>query len=292
MKKLTYLFQILLSIALFTSCSNDDNSVNPESERFISNLLIDKQNSYINGDITLTFDKKNTETVTVVSSNTNVIITPVSETEYKLSSTKLATGIITITSKKGEITQTDKVQVIFNIHGTTDYQIIEGLNLGITNNYGAILLLGEPDVKVPYTVKTISTTTGIETSTKYIAWHYLSKGFSISILESTNVIYDLTVYANAWQVVVGTETKQGSPYPHTIGTLGNINTGMLMSTIVTKFGVPTATNKLIAPTVNQFGYQYSDINTTLTGTQSAIFYFNSDNIDVYTGKSVDRITFY
>lgn len=292
MKKLTSLFTTLLLTFLIFSCSKGED-ISPEPGKFINNISLSKQSVFVNEELTLSFETNNAEITSVTSDKSDIIITPTSSTSYKITSAKVATGKITITTIRGEVFEKDEVQVIFNAHGTTDYQIIEGLDPGVSTKYTAIWLYGAPEGEKIFTTTTTNATTGAVTNTKYLTWYYFSKGISITIVDGTSLISNLTVYGTSWSAEIDGQVKQGAAYPHTIGTLGNFTTGILMDNIVTKFLVPAAADKLTSTIdPNIIGYKYLDINTTLTGNQTVIFGFKTDLKDVYQGKFVNEIVFY
>ncbi|MBU2950958.1 hypothetical protein KO493_09625 [Tamlana agarivorans] len=288
MKKLHYLFKSLLVILLFTSCSDDDSIETISEDRFVSNISLSKQNVFIEDEVTLKFETNNNETMTIVSENADVNLIPVSDTEYKISSTKAGAGYITITTTKGEIEQIDQVQVIFNAHGTEDYVTLEGVIVGESNRNSLLLLHGEPDEIQQFTASSTNETTGVVSTINLENWYYLSKGIAFTITDTSGLISQAKIYGTNWAIDIDGDIKQGSPYTGSIGTLGDFSTGILMDDVYAQNGIPT-TSGISGPSM--VFYRYADLNTSAAGSQIGIFNFSSDDVDDYIGKDVTSIVF-
>jgi len=284
MKKLNYLLKTFLLLTLIVSCSEDDAPVIDGPNRNISNIVLNKQNSFVGEDIALTFDASNYESITVTSDDSNISITLISETSYTITSTKALAGYVDIATTIGEETEIDQVYVTFTEHGTTDYQTIEGITIGESNINNLKLLLGEAEAKTDYSVSNTNEETGDVTITTYEIWHYLSRGLSFLIREGIQDVVSVRILGTSWGIEVDGEIKPGVPYPYEIGNLGNFSNadGILMDDVIAEFGALADENKSISEESVNVRYNYPLITETINGD----FYFTSDDIDDYQGKAL------
>ncbi|NJB84052.1 hypothetical protein [Wenyingzhuangia aestuarii] len=286
MKKLKNLFKISLIITLLISCSKD-NDISSNANKIIYDISINKQNSFIDGEISLTFKTNSYESITVTTDEPNITITQSSDNAYQFSSSQASSGIIEITSNQDNTTQKDQVFVNFLEHGT-NYKTTEGVEIDEDNIYKIFLIHGEPEGKSSFTNTTTNQNTGVTTSTTYNYWYYFSKGFYFTSLNSNNTVISVRLMAKDWTATIENETsKNGVPFSYDIDGLGSFtNTGgILMQDVVNKYGEPN----VITSEGSNITYKYNDLNSAISGNQFAYFYFESDDPYIYTDKEVSSI---
>ncbi|ANW96984.1 hypothetical protein AXE80_12145 [Wenyingzhuangia fucanilytica] len=307
MKKAIFTFKTCLFAILLSACSEDDN-LESNTDKFVTNISLEKQNAFTDEEIKLTFDAKNYDSISVSSEETSIDLTPISVTSYRITSNQQSSGYIDIFTRKittsnDTIDQLEQVFVKFHERGTTNYQLIDGIDINNSNIYNLLLIHGKPEGITTETIENTTTDPDTEETTTvvnvYEHWHYLSKGFSFRSLKHTGNIISVTVYGTEWEVTLdnGT-TATGAKYPYEIGAIGNFTNGIIVDDILSLYNGTI----VISQNGNLKRFRILDFNASLADNQTLNLYFTSDNnfnhdgetdfdFTAYKDESVDYITF-
>lgn len=287
MKKI--LAALLVCIAI--SCGSDDSI----SDITLDNLTLEKEFLFIEESTNLNFEVSGQDNISVTSSNGEISIEKITKTNYKISASEAVTGkiLVTISNEDPEKTVIETLNINFLEHGTKDYQLFEGITIKSDTSDGVKLLHGEPEGL-----------SGINTNssgTKFQNWYYFSKGFYFTIITKSsnpnfiNLVTTAHIFGfSPWSARLdsGQIKRDGITYPHNIAELGNLNTlsGILMDKVIEKHNEPEEKSSLETSTFKW--YRYSDLAPTIIARKGATFFFNSDDINEYTGKRISSISLF
>lgn len=286
MKKTLFILKTCL-LAIFLSACTDDESIDSNSSKMISDISIDKQYAFIDDEINLTFQSIEYDEISVTSTEADIIITSSSETSYAISANSEVSATIDITSTIDTISEVNQVFVNFLEHGV-DYKIVEGISMDIDNIYKMKLIHGEPEGQSTTTITNINATTGDTTYVDYDYNYYFSKGLSFMSLPTNNIVISTILYGDNWSIESSDGTiNDGDIFPYDIDGLGTFTSteGILMQDVVTKYGDPNDIS-IVGSAVT---YKYNDLNSSITGNQFGYFTFNSEDENDYTDKKVTAI---
>lgn len=289
MKKHYFHYLLFLSTVLFVSCSSNDSDILDEYEPSIGELTgfnIDNNNIFTDDLANLTIDATSYSKIEVSSNSSNVVITKVDDLKYKISSSVAGSELIniTVTADNGDQLIGNR-RMYFYDHGTKDYNTVEGIVIDTDLSSKVLLLHGEPEGK------SNNTTTGDNPIT-YEYWYYFSKGFWFTVHQETGTVVNIKIYTGYhWTRTIDDIPYTGLLYPYEIDGFSNHNNteDLLMDTIIEKYGEPDSKypNSNAASTLKR--YIYDDINSAVSGTQIAVFYFFSNDVNDYTGKTVSYV---
>ena len=268
--KTNHLLIIIIACVFSFSCSSDHiEKINPI---ILNSIESSKQFAFIEETISLNIYAEGYSNIEVISNNSNVVIDKVNTTTYKISATKSTEAIIEIILSSDSFTEQKTVDYSFFEHGLIDFKIVEGLTLDKDSPSRVRELHGDPDY--------ISEN---EDKNEEI-WYYFDKGFWILMDNNVNQAHYMRLYGINWSRTFDNIEYIGKQYTYEISEGLKIeNLQLSMSTVVNKFGTPT--EKFTSTNNKQLHiYDYEDLEV--------LFYFQSDDIDDYEGKSVGYINVY
>ena len=273
--KLNHFYLIAFTSLIFFSCSSDDNSNKTETNPItINSIESSKQLAFIEETIAINIDAIGYEAIDVTNDNNNTTITKINNTTYHINATEMENVTINVTLSYEDFTETEAINLSFLEHGVINHKIVEGLTLDVDSPDKALTLLGTPEAK------TINEDDNEET------WYYFEKGFWILMDMNVNQVHYIRLYGyDTWTRTIDNVNYKGNYYPYEIGDGLNIsNLQLTMDTVIETYGQPT--EKFSSSTTGSTlrVYDYEDIET--------LFYFNSNSIDNYTGKTVGYINVY
>lgn len=288
--KNTYCIKLLfLSALLIISCDSTEGIEEIEYVPTVGELTtfsVDRNQIFTDSQANLIIDVDSYSEIQVSSNNNDVTITKVDDLNYTITSSVPGTELINITVLKDTGDQLKGVRrMYFHEHGTTDYNTVEGIVIDTDLSSKVLSLHGEPEGKSNYT------TTGDNPIT-YEYWYYFSKGFYFTVHQETGTVVNIKIYTGYnWIRTIDNVPHTGSLYPYGIDGFSKQNTteNILMDNIIEKYGEPESKNESSSSTSTLKWYVYNDLNTAVSGTQKAVFYFFSSDVNDYTNKTVSYV---
>ncbi|NJB83334.1 Maf family protein [Wenyingzhuangia aestuarii] len=302
MKKIAYLFATALLCVVF-SCSEDTQiEENPEEtllvtteEIKVNTILLNKNELFVKDVATLDINTNNVDVIEVKSTASALSIVKISSTSYQISSNEVLSAPITITLKNKAETINEVLSIKFNKHGTEDFLTFEGITLDDDTSGRIKQLHGEPGLVYSYETK--ETVNGITTTYLYEDWFYFDKGFVFSLLAGTKGgnttlngwIHEVYIYIEPTNFNLNGTIYPMDPYSY-LDNLGQLssNNSITMDKVIEIFGTPTTKSSYNNETSSIRYYQYRDHHAF--NKADVTFRFNSDDIENYQGKNVNKIT--
>lgn len=267
--KLNNLLVIIIACVFTFSCSKDD--IEETNPIVINSIKSSKQLAFIEETINLNIYAEGYSNIEVSSSNSDVVIDKINTTTYKISATKATEVIIEIILSSESFTEQKTVEYNFFEHGVIDFKIVEGITLDKDSPNHVLELHGDPD----YIFK-------VEDENREV-WYYFDKGFWVSMDSNVNRADYIRLYGIDWTRTLDNIEYIGKQYRYEISEGLKIeNLQLSMTTVVEKFGTPT--EKLTTSIEGLYTYVYEDLDV--------FFYFQSEDIDDFEGKSVGYIIVY
>ena len=272
-------------VSLLASCSADD-----KDSVAINNVTVNKNNSYINEKIILTFDGTGYTDANLFNLTTTSPIryTKVEPTTFEITSAVSAQRALVFLQLKNDTNKTESsLEVNFFIHGVENFTYAEGIKPADPSSK-VLQLLGEPTNKTATTItftKTDDSTTPATVTTTTAEgekWAYPTKGISVTIEKSNGVARIVNLYSSGFYTTMPDGSKVFyTDYPGDLGNgwkINNANTKM--DAVITKLGTPTAKDTDVNnPTLRIY-----------TFSNNTKFSFFGTTVDDYKGKVIQSFT--
>lgn len=274
MKHVIKIICSLTILLILFSCNNSSDKI--KEEITFDNLILSKNNTFIEESISLTIEGSEFNTSFIESSSDKIIIEKKDETNYILSSNEAVNSSITINLSNGEEIKNKIVKVNFYNHGTKNFEIVEGLKIDNDYKEKVIELHGEPNID--------TVLNNIE------KLYYYEKGFLVYINTNTNLVTGIELYGRAFRSTIEGNDNTWNVYPYEIANIGSFLDvkNLLMNNVVDNLGIPQEWNKKSSSGV--VSYTYNDIDKHADGAQKATFVFFGSEIDNYVDKQISIIT--
>ena len=269
MNKLTCLSILFLLLLLSVSCKQADV---PELEALsIESVELSKDFAYTDSDIIITVNAVGVDSITTRTFlSDNLTIEKGSDTSFKVTSDEDVYAPVILQAYKADEVVTKTIYVTFYKHGVVDRNTVEGIKVNVDKKKKVIMLLGEPEFE------TVSTDQAFE----YM--NYISKGISLSIKKSSQVVEAITLRdSNYYHTDDNLIRHYYIDYPYELPYGWKIRQ-TTMNSVIEELGEPDAKSSKEGSTLRS--YRFNKI-------QSWIRFF-SDDEDDYFGKTIISMIIY
>lgn len=234
----------------------------------IDTFVLESPYAFINDKIKLTISDTY-KNVTVESSNTDIEIERFKKNTFYISSKNAVSDAITLKLTKGKNVETKNLEIHFYNHGTEDLETVEGIKLEDSSEKIS-KLLGKPNK--------------VNKGDKVDNWYYQDGELSFDINKTTKNVMRINIFGFLKSYHSdNNNTINFNKYKYNISGLGNFNdsNGIIMDTVVKKYGIPNIKKFNEGSKVEWYTYFLKD--------KKLIFHFSSKDINDYYNKKVTFI---